>query len=190
MKKPTISYSGVQPAPHLMFSGKPRRFEGIAGIKYPDITIPIKISVLRNNYISTKEASIILQCASNAAIKCLKRQRTSPISIPRKTGGLMFYWLRADVLACAATKSPIMHEDDLKGYIDITEAGIMLGVARTSVQRIVERGLLHCRAVRVQSAQGWRKRSFFVKASVIMLADKIKIKNKSAELSALREQQS
>lgn len=122
--------------------------------------------------ISTKEAAAMLQCTPAAARMNLQKRkvRYRLVREPGKVPSL--YWDRATVSRLAGTRLPVVVRIPAKMFT-AEQAAEVLGISRSTLYRYVQKNRLKEYKVRLKTALGTRKVTYYLKAEVRKLAAKL-----------------
>lgn len=163
------------------------RFFDVPGVKYPEEAFHAKegmdpktgekFSVVPKGMISSEEAAKLLGCSATAARLFLHSRKVKFARVALPHALPCVYWAKSRVKKLAAARVPIVTSMPAK-LVDSEGARAILKVGRSTLYRYVQKGLLEEVQVRMMTAKGTRKMSFYLKAAVKKLA---------AALNAARE---
>ena len=129
-------------------------------------------------WVSSREVAERLQVSSRAARAWMSRNGVRGVLAKEPGAGVMSYW-EPVALRRALRKRGVLEVGIPAGWCCSYEACCILGVARSSLCRYVEQGLLESRKVRVKSSTGARVVSIFCRAHVRGLLKKRKAVSRS-----------
>ncbi len=136
--------------------------------------------------ITTKEAARILGCSPSAARVTLHKNKVH-YRIVSSEQSRRLYWRKSQVEKIRNDRLPEMREENHK-LVNSQEAVKILGVARSSLQRYVQRGKLRAINVRyvIPNGGGARHRTYYERAAVLKLAYRLEaMRRHAAELDRL-----
>lgn len=183
----------------------PRTLVGAGGIRLidmPGVIYPPEVILGRKDWnrrsgrpytkvpdwgISSREAAGLLQCTVSAARATLARHRVRHRKVQGEDKVMRLYWKKDQVLALVQSRAPVTEAPSNK-LIEVPEAVQILGVARSSLYRYVQKGRLKEVKLRFLSpTRGLKLRSYFIRAEVVKLAGYLRmVREKERELHCLR----
>lgn len=126
--------------------------------------------------ICTHEAASMLNCTPTAVRQALHKRNIRFQIVAENGKPPCIYWSKKQVQAICDKRLPVVTRQPAK-MISATEARAILKVGRSTLYRYVHRKLLREIQVRMMTAKGTRKMSFYLKAEV---------KKLNAKLNAIR----
>ena len=152
------------------------------GVKYPDSVISGRrgtvagsgkpYACVPESGIRTREAAEILELSVRSTRVLLNRKNVECYLVSEPGGRTCMYWNRRMVEHLAARQGPLVQKMPEK-LCTAKEACYILLVARSSLSRYVQRGLLKEYAVRYVSKTGVRRLSCYMRAEVRKLAGRL-----------------
>lgn len=137
--------------------------------------------------ICTHHAARMLNCTPTAARQALHKRNVRFQIVAEDGKPPCIYWSKKQVQAICDKRLPVVTCKPAK-MISATEARQLLKVGRSSLYRYVQRKLLREIQVRMATAKGTRKMSFYLKAEVKKLSAKLNaIRLREIEAQQLRQ---
>lgn len=167
----------------------PRTLKGADGLRYinlPGVTYPDSVlhgagqpgssrsNPLRSvpeGYVSSETAAERLKIAVRSARALLSRHKVHRLIVHEPGKCACAYWNEEGLADVLSRRAPAVTEVPIK-FCSSTEACFILSVARSSLYRYVQQGLLTEHRVRMTSKTGTRCETYFLRKSVRHLATK------------------
>ncbi len=158
------------------------RYINMPGVTYPDSVLkgPGEPGSSRTNplreppegYVSSDTAARRLEIAVRSARALLTRHKVHRVIVHEPGKHACAYWCEKGLNEVISQRAPVVPCPRGK-YCSALEACLILSVARSSLSRYAQRGLLDEYRVRLAGASGTHCETFFIRKSVRHLANKI-----------------
>lgn len=133
------------------------RWAGVPGVKYAQerrVEREDEDTLLRMGYVPTSEVAESMGRSAQTARRLLRRAGASPLQ--GAVSNELYWPVAVAEKAIAAVRALPRENAPRAGELKSEEVCRRLGVSRTSLQRITERGLLHPRAAMLPCGRGYR----------------------------------
>jgi len=153
-----------------------KRYFDVPGVIYPKDILKAQPGLCRKSGrpytdipswgITTYEAARLLSCSASAARLMLRRKKITFRIVKRDGSSNITYWKKDRVEKLADLKPPIVPAEEVEGLLSTQQAAKILRIGRSTIQRAMKAGKLHSVIVRIDSAQGLRKRCYLRKSEI------------------------